>query len=333
MGFSNVKCTKTHATTHSLSLYPYGYLLSTASGSYNSLSMELSPTPCQPHRWTLKAGDLYGFCTGLVLSASDLKWARCQLFFVAIIHCSWSNVKWIRAASTIGVCLFQSRVDFNSRVQLYDWYILRMFVIPRERVPPSRVTVEWETWVLGQRIEKPRQLLVCSQMDHLKRSNLQPYTYSAKPLHYLQIVTYVDRGEKIYYSVISINYHIRHSSFPHLLCAFRLFRLQGLILLWGLLSLSVTSEVGNDISVSKRLKDEIVFLVLASFSNVPHKVLLLLQVLSTLRLSVVAYLLLPGVVIVGWDFLLPKGSLVAQVKHVFVSVLSNQNFQFDENEL
>lgn len=69
--------------------------------------------------------------------------------------------------------------------------------------------------------------------------------------------------------------------------------------MWGLLSLSVTSEVGNDISVSKRLKDEIVFLVLASFSNVPHKVLLLLQVLSTLRLSVVAYLLLPGVVIVG----------------------------------
>lgn len=63
--------------------------------------------------------------------------------------------------------------------------------------------------------------------------------------------------------------------------------------------MSVTSEVGNDISVSKRLKDEIVFLVLASFSNVPHKVLLLLQVLSTLRLSVVAYLLLPGVVIVG----------------------------------
>lgn len=69
--------------------------------------------------------------------------------------------------------------------------------------------------------------------------------------------------------------------------------------MWGLLSLSVTSEVGNDISVSKRLKDEIVFLLLASFSNVPHKVLLLLQVLSTLRLSVVAYLLLPGVVIVG----------------------------------
>lgn len=109
--------------------------------------------------------------------------------------------------------------------------------------------------------------------------------------------------------------------------AFSLFRLQGLILLWGLLSLSVTSEVVNDISVSKHLKDEIVFLVLASFSNAPHKVLLL-QVLSTLMLSVVAYLLLPGGVI-----MLPKGSLVAEVKHVFVSVLSNQNFQFDENEL
>lgn len=127
---------------------------------------------------------------------------------------------------------------------------------------------------------------------------MQPYTYSAKPLHYLQIVTYIEE-KKFTIELLVFNYHIRHSSFPHLLCAFRLFRLQGLILLWGLLSLSVTSEVGNDISVSKRLKDEIVFLVLASFSNVPHKVLLLLQVLSTLRLSVVAYLLLPGVVIVG----------------------------------
>lgn len=41
--------------------------------------------------------------------------------------------------------------------------------------------------------------------------------------------------------------------------------LQGLILLGVLLSLSVTSEVINDISMSKHLKDEIIFFVSVSF--------------------------------------------------------------------
>lgn len=113
--------------------------------------------------------------------------------------------------------------------------------------------------------------VACSQIDHMKRNNLQPYTYSAKPLHYLQIVTYVDRGDqqtsekKFTVQLLVFNYHIRHSSLPHLQCAFNLFSLQGLILLWGLLSLSVTSEVVNDISVSKDLKDKIGFFGLGFF--------------------------------------------------------------------
>lgn len=56
--------------------------------------------------------------------------------------------------------------------------------------------------------------------------------------------------------------------------------LQGLILLGVLLSLSVTSEVINDISMSKHLKGEVVSLVLVSFLNVPYKFLLLLKLLS-----------------------------------------------------
>lgn len=40
-------------------------------------------------------------------------------------------------------CLpFQSRVDFNRRVQLYDWYISQIFVVPQECVPPSRIVVK-----------------------------------------------------------------------------------------------------------------------------------------------------------------------------------------------